>query len=218
MRALKIFILIFCILLSDHAFAKKKHKRSKAKQVVHHVRRSPPKEISTDELVNFDRYPRNVKKLISDALDLSSQHLAYKFGSTDPENRGLDCSGAISYLLKQSQVTDVPRQADEIYQWAYTKGDFFAVNSHRLTSFEFSQLKPGDLLFWSGTYPVKRDPSVTHVMMYLGRDKQNRPLMFGASSSGGKSQAGVGVFDFKMPSANSKARFLGYACVPHLSC
>jgi cell wall-associated NlpC family hydrolase len=216
MRTLNILILILCILFTDSALAKKKHKRSKTRYAAHQVKAAPPEDISPDELANFDRYPRNVRNLIVNALELSSQHLAYKFGSGDPENRGLDCSGAISYLLKQANVNDVPRQADEIYQWAYTKGDFFAVNSHRLNSFEFSQLKPGDLLFWSGTYPVKRDPSVTHVMMYLGRDKQDRPLMFGATSRRG--QSGVGVFAFKMPSPNSKIRFLGYGCIPHLSC
>ena len=117
-------------------------------------------------------------------------------------------------------IKKILRSQDEIYQWAYEKGDFYAVNGHQINSFEFSNMKPGDLLFWSGTYPVKRDPAITHVMMYLGRDKNNRPLMFGASSQrrSGVMQSGVGVFDFSLPSAKSKARFLGYACIPHLSC
>ncbi len=108
-----------------------------------------------DDLPNFDSYPRNVKKLIAAALEISEQKLAYKFGSMDPDNKGMDCSGTISYLLKQAQIRDVPRQADEIYQWAYENGEFSAVNSHRFGTFEFSKLKPGDLLFWSGTYPVQ---------------------------------------------------------------
>jgi cell wall-associated NlpC family hydrolase len=200
-----------------HAVKKQRH-RTKAKTV---AVRKPTAITTPDELPNFDRYPRNVKQLISNALELSNQHLTYKFGSSDPNNKGMDCSGTISYLLKQLDVDDVPRQSDEIYQWAYENGVFSAVNSHKFGTFEFSKLKPGDLLFWSGTYPVKRDPAITHVMMYLGRDKDNRPLMFGATSGGtyrGHSQSGVSVFDFYIPSGKSKARFLGYACIPHLTC
>jgi cell wall-associated NlpC family hydrolase len=237
MRALKIIILMFCIMFNSTAIAKKSTHHVNAKHTVRHAAKHsskrttartqrhtasvPARAISTSELVGFDRYPRDIKKLITNALDLSGQGLAYKFGSMDPKNNGLDCSGAISYVLKQSEIRDVPRQADEIYQWAWKKGEFFAVNGHRINSFEFSELKPGDLLFWSGTYPVQRDPAVTHVMMYLGRDRDNRPLMFGATNGRtyrGRSQSGVGVFDFTVPPPHSKARFLGYACIPHLSC
>ncbi len=235
MRYFKLLMLVFCLLLPMSAVAKKphteqvKHKTSKHSKLTKHAstrvatttHTPPPMEISSDDIVGFNDYPRDVKKLISDALAISAQHLPYRFGSDNPDNNGLDCSGAITYLLKESAISDVPRQADQIYQWAWENGEFSAVNSKRIGSFEFSKLKPGDLLFWSGTYPVQRDTDVTHVMMYIGRDKQNRPLMFGASASRyfkGKPQDGVGVFSFNMPSGKTKARFLGYACVPHLTC
>ena len=67
-------------------------------------------------------------------------------------------------------------------------------------NFDFSKLKPGDLLFWSGTYRVKRTPPITHVMLYLGKTKNNELLMFGASNGRtyrGKRMNGVSVFDFK---------------------
>lgn len=237
MRALKIIMLMLCIIFNTAAFANKTKHPAKTRHVAKHaVKHSskrkttsaehqrasiPARSISTSEIVGFDRYPRDIKRLINNALELSGQHLAYKFGSMDPRNNGLDCSGAISYLLKQQEIDDVPRQADEIYKWAWKKGEFYAVNGHQINSFEFAELKPGDLLFWSGTYPVKRDPAVTHVMMYLGRDHDNRPLMFGATNGRtyrGRPQSGVGVYDFKVPPPHSKARFLGYACIPHLSC
>ena len=237
MRALIMATLLLCTFLDSSALAKKPVQHAKAKHVTMHATKHakkrkptrlvradnsvPARTIATSELVGFDHYPDDVKKLIENALELSGQHLAYKFGSMDPKNNGMDCSGAISYLLKQLEVNDVPRQADQIYKWAWKKGEFFAVNGHRLNSFEFSELKPGHLLFWSGTYPVHRDPAVTHVMMYLGKDKKNRPLMFGATTGRiyhGKPQNGVGVFDFRIPSAHSKARFLGYACIPGVSC
>lgn len=232
MRVLKIVILILCMAFTTGVLAKKQshHKvrhvasrhaaKHTAKRQSHGTLR-PAASISTSELAGFDRYPRDVKKLITNALALSEQHLTYKFGSDNPRADGMDCSGTISYLLKQQDVDDVPRQADDIYKWAYKKGGFYAVNGHQLNSFEFSDMKPGDLLFWSGTYPVKRDPSITHVMMYLGKDKHNRPLMFGATSGRtyhGEPQSGVGVFDFTVPPEHSKARFLGYACIPHLTC
>lgn len=234
-----VFFLITLLLFTsvEGAYASTTHKHTTPKHTnapkrthnTHHVVRrvssastthkAPPISITPDDLVGFDDYPRDVKKLVTDALALADQHLPYRFGSTDP-SVGLDCSGAISYLLKQSEVDDVPRQADQIYQWAWENGQFSAVNSKRISSFEFSKLKPGDLLFWSGTYPVQRDTDVTHVMMYIGHDKENRPLMFGAASNRvyqGKPD-GVGVFSFNMPSGRTKARFLGYACVPHLNC
>lgn len=219
MRAVKVITLILCIVFAMPALATKTRHHTKTR---HTARKAPPTAITTPEdLSDFDDNPRNVKKLISDALALSDQHLLYKFGSTDPRNNGMDCSGAIAYLLKQSDINEVPRQSDEIYQWAWKEGVFTAVNSHHFGTFEFSKLKPGDLLFWSGTYPVQRDPAITHVMMYIGKDKNNRPLMFGATSGGtfrGKPQNGVSVFDFNVPSGHSKARFLGYACIPHLTC
>lgn len=161
----------------------------------------------------------DVKTLIHAALDLSKKQLAYHFGSDNPHNGGMDCSGTISFLLKNMGMNAVPRQADQIYKWVWEKGKFFAVNAHHFDSFEFSHLKPGDLLFWTDTYQVDRDPPITHVMLYLGKDKQGNPLMFGASEGRGENNQhlrGVNVFDFELPKNNSahRARFIGYGTIP----
>lgn len=180
-----------------------------------------PATIPADQLKGFNNYPNKVKTLISIALKLSSEQLTYTYGSADPKNGGMDCSGTIYYLLNSLHIPGAPRQANEIYQWAWQKGHFYAVNSSSFNSFEFSHLQPGDLLFWSGTYEVKRDPPVTHVMIYLGENQNGKKLMFGSSNGRpyeGISRWGVSVFDFNLPTADSKSRFLGYSCIPDYSC
>ena len=71
--------------------------------------------------------------------------------------------------------------------------------AHSDDSFELDNLKPGDLMFWSGTYHVDRDPSITHTMIYLGREKgSNQRIMVGASDGRtykGQQKWGVSVFD-----------------------
>lgn len=176
--------------------------------------------ITPDQLQDFDAYPPVIKDLVNRSLVLTLMNLRYTYGSADPANGGMDCSGTINHLLKSAGVKNVPRQANTIYAWAWKNSRFHAVVSPNLGSFEFQNLKPGDLLFWSGTYSVDRDPPVTHVMMYLGKLKSDgRPVMFGASSGrryAGKSRDGVSVFDFVLPKTGGEGRFLGYASIPGL--
>jgi cell wall-associated NlpC family hydrolase len=177
--------------------------------------------IAAHELKDYNRYPANVKKLVDKALELTRRHLTYMYGSADPKNGGMDCSGTIYYLLNSIQKSDVPRQSDGIYEWAWRKGKFYAVNGHNPKSFEFADLKPGDLLFWSGTYPVHRDPPISHVMMYLGKNYKNEMLMFGSSNGRVYQRSkmnGVSVFNFELPREHSKSRFLGYSCIPDITC
>ena len=105
-------------------------------------------------------------------------------------------------------------------------GGFRAVVSKSADSFEFSELLPGDLLFWSGTYSVEREIPITHVMLYLGTEKKTKKrVMFGASdgrSYAGIQRWGVSVFDFKMPRPDpanpekAKVDFVGYGRIPGL--
>ena len=172
------------------------------------------------QLKDFDKNPAPVKTLIKNALALSDKHLVYRYNSADPRTGGLDCSGTIYYLMNKLNVHDVPRQANDIYSWAWKNGRLYAVNSKQLNSFEFDKLKPGDLLFWTGTYKVHREPPITHVMIYLGKNRHGQPLMFGASDGTFKNKKtwGVTVFDFRMPALTSKSRFVGYSCIPELTC
>jgi hypothetical protein len=181
--------------------------------------------LSPNDIRDLDENPEPVRKLLEDGLALTSRNLDYTYGSADPENGGMDCSGFIYYLLRKNGVEDVPRSSSEQYVWVRKAGNFRAVLSRDLDSFELDELKPGDLLFWTGTYRVEHDPPVTHTMIYLGIKKATgKPVMVGSSDGRtyeGKQRFGVSVFDFKIAPARSEAsgeqpRFVGYAKIPGL--
>jgi cell wall-associated NlpC family hydrolase len=136
----------------------------------------------------------------------------------------MDCSGFVTYVLTSVGLKDVPRDSSEQYTWLRKAGKFEAVISRKEDSFELANLKPGDLLFWTGTYKIERDPPITHVMIYLGREKgTHHRIMIGASdgrSYRGESRYGVSIFDFNTtpPTQTLEARlspiFVGYGHPP----
>jgi cell wall-associated NlpC family hydrolase len=182
--------------------------------------------ISAADISVYENNPPEVRRVLDLALDLTTQNLGYKYGSADPANGGMDCSGFIYYTLSKSGVRDVPRDAREQYIWIRKAGNFQAVLGHSEDTFELDALQPGDLLFWSGTYSVNRDPAITHTMIYLGREKAtNHRIMVGASDGRtykGKSRFGVSVFDFKVsrlaPRTDEQSApvFVGYGRIPAL--
>lgn len=177
--------------------------------------------IPVSNLADYDQYSANVKDLIAQSSSLTKQKLTYLFGSANPKNGGMDCSGTIYYLLSNHKNIDVPRQANGMYAWVKKSGKLHTVNTHNFDSAQFNKLKPGDLLFWSGTYKMRNKNSITHVMLYLGKNKNDEPLMFGASGGrtyAGKRMNGVSVFDFVLPSGKGKAKFVGYGCIPGVTC
>lgn len=201
-----------------------KHKRIHNRQKKHsisNVARYNMPALPTSTIDGFENYPAALKELVESALSLSKRNLGYKFGSANPKNGGMDCSGTILYLLNSLTDLDIPRQSSEMYTWLEQEGELHHVSSNDINSSDFADLKPGDLLFWSGTYPTHRNPPITHVMLYLGRSKNDQPLMFGASYGkvfNGSTMRGVGVFDFRLPSAREKAKFVGYSCIPEINC
>ncbi len=182
--------------------------------------------VSPDKITDYENYPPKVRQIIEAGLELTKQNLGYAYGSADPANGGMDCSGFIYYVLKQNGFPDVPRDSSQQYVWVRKAGNFDAVLSRHADTFELDALKPGDLLFWSGTYHIDRDPPVTHTMIYLGREKgTKRRIMVGASDGrtyDGKQRFGVSVFDFKLPpppnSSDAKLSpvFVGYGRIPGL--
>ena len=81
----------------------------------------------------------------------------------------------------------------------------------------FSRLQPGDLLFWTGTYNTGRNPNISHVMVYMGKDPQtDEPLMFGARSTKlkGKNGNSVDVYPFKYPKRGGRGTLVGYGRIP----
>jgi len=187
---------------------------------------APNATLQPEELVEYEGQPARVKSLISDSLQLTTQNLTYTYGSADPANGGMDCSGTIYHVLRKSGFDDVPRDSSGQYAWTRKAGGFRAVVSRSPDSFEFNELLPGDLLFWTGTYKVDREIPITHVMIYLGVERKTKKrVMFGASdgrSYAGLQRWGVSVFDFKMPrerAEGSEGRgpvFVGYGRIPGL--
>jgi cell wall-associated NlpC family hydrolase len=186
----------------------------------------PNATLSPDAIEGFEKYPPKVRQILDAGLALTKENLGYSYGSADPSNGGMDCSGFIYYVLTQNGFPDVPRDSSQQYVWVRKAGDFDAVLSRKEDSFEFNDLKPGDLLFWKGTYSIDRDPPITHTMIYLGREKRtNKRVMIGSSDGrtyDGKQRWGVSVFDFKMPAppqsgdAKISPTFVGYGRIPGL--
>ena len=189
---------------------------------------APPATIKPEELGGFSRQSAEIQQLIRTSLALTERNLTYKYGSADPTSGGMDCSGFIYYVLTNAGCKDVPRDAGGQYVWVRKSGNFRAVVGRSLESFEFGDLKPGDLLFWSGTYAVDREFPITHVMIYLGKQKPTgKPVMVGSTDGrtyDGIRRSGVSVFDFNLPSGkpnsgdpNMTARFEGYGSIPGFS-
>lgn len=81
-----------------------------------------------------------MRQLIESALQLASKDLSYKYGSADPAEGGMDCSGFVYYLLRQQGVTDVPRDSSSQYTWVRKSGKFEAVVSKSDDTFELANL------------------------------------------------------------------------------
>jgi peptidoglycan DL-endopeptidase CwlO len=188
---------------------------------------APNATLSPDEITGYESYPARVRQILDAGLELTKQNLGYTYGSADPANGGMDCSGFIYYLLTENGFKDVPRDSSQQYVWVRKAGNFDAVLSRHEDTFELDALKPGDLLFWSGTYNIDRDPPITHTMIYLGRENRTKKRVMLGSSDGrtydGKQRFGVSVFDFKMPpppnsgDAKISPLFVGYGRIPGLS-
>ena len=187
----------------------------------------PNASLSPEQIEGYQNDPAKVRQILDTGLALTKENLGYTYGSADPKNGGMDCSGFVYYVLKQNGFADVPRDSSGQYVWVRKAGDFKAVVSRKEDSFELDDLKPGDLLFWKGTYSIERDPPITHSMIYLGREKRtNKRVMVGSSDGrtyDGKQRWGVSVFDFKMPAppksgdAKISPTFVGYGRIPGLS-
>ena len=147
----------------------------------------------------------------------------YLYGSADPSRGGFDCSGSVFYLLKKSDI-DPPRTSAGQFDWIKKAGNLTEIpaGTTSLDNPIFAKLKPGDLLFWSGTYTPTdgRKTKITHVQIYLGKEKKDSlPVMIGSSdgrSYRGSQRTGFGVYDFKLPGPTSKSRFVGYGTPPGL--
>ncbi|MBE2284190.1 MAG: C40 family peptidase [Prosthecobacter sp.] len=177
--------------------------------------------MSIEDISGFEDYPRQVQSLVQSALALTHLELGYLYGSHEPAKGGMDCSGTVYHVLKFQGLKDVPRQSDEMCQWVEKKTQLHLTpTATSFDSAEFAALKPGDLLFWTNTTETKRKLPVTHVMIYLGKQKKTgKRIVFGASdgrSFEGQRRSGVSVFDFHLPKPEGTTHFHGYGAAPGL--
>ena len=148
------------------------------------------------------------------------KHLPYKFGGADPKSGGFDCSGAMSFVMKRCGYKP-PRTSAQQYVWIRNNAKIHLVGK-KVDSFDdpaFKHLRVGDLLFWSGTYTPTdgRKVKISHVGIYLGKEKDGRRIMACASkgrSYRGKKGDGYGIYDFRLPRKTSKSTFVGYGSIP----
>ncbi len=178
--------------------------------------------IDVSEIKDFYRQPEPIQQMIRSALALTKLNLTYTFGSADPRRGGMDCSGTIYYLLRSMGYMEVPRQSDQICEWVMAKSFYHkAEGVTDLNDAALASLRPGALVFWTGTYATKgRAIPISHVMIYLGtRISDGQAVVLGASDGRryeGQRRCGVSVFDFRLPKADAKASFHGYGMVPGL--
>src|SRR6266853_4410632 len=78
-------------------------------------RGAPNATLSPEAISGFENYPPKVQQLLNSALELTTRNLDYTYGSADPDNGGMDCSGFVYFVLKQNGVDGVPRDSSEQY-------------------------------------------------------------------------------------------------------
>ena len=184
-----------------------------------------PAVIGTEQLKDFGTLPEDRRKLIEGAIAVAkdSPWLPYLFGGADPKAGGFDCSGAMYFVLRKAGL-EPPRSSAEQFLWLKEKNRLTETPAG-LTEEDLAmqKLRPGDLLFWGGTYAPAdgRAVNITHVALFLGHEKSDgRAVMINATdgrSYRGTQANGYGVYDFRLPKKEGRAVFMGYGTPPGIA-
>lgn len=150
----------------------------------------------------------------SRAETISSFHLSYVFGGDHPEDGGLDCSATMKYLLSDIGFRDMPRTSYQQYAWLKSAKTIRHTKTIPERMGGRKGIKPGDLIFWGGTYDSGH--KVSHVMIYLGQGQDGTHYMFGARGKNKTGLHGSGVDIFKLDSGHQKG-LIGYGSLPGVS-
>lgn len=182
--------------------------------------------IETSELRGFDELPESRRELVEAALKAGGAvaGMPYLYGGNGAESGGFDCSGAMYHVLRKAGLKP-PRTSSDQYLWVRDHSRLHPVSVEAVDTEHgsFSNLKPGDLVFWSGTYEPTdgRLTKITHVAMFLGHEKKDgRAVMVNATngrSYRGTKVDGYGVCDFRVPRKEGKSRMVGYGTPPGLA-
>ena len=145
------------------------------------------------------------------AEGLARGRLSYVFGGSSPAEGGMDCSGTVKHVLSSVGIQNVPRTSFQQYEWLKSGRKMTHTKTIPASMGGRNGLKPGDLIFWGGTY--NSGHKVSHVMIYLGQGPDGQHYMFGARSRGKTGMNGSGVDIFKLSSGFQKG-LIGYGTVP----
>lgn len=181
--------------------------------------------LETEELRGFSELGEARQKVIEVAIKAGHEvaGMPYKYGGNGSKEGGFDCSGAMFYILRKVGLKP-PRTSSDQFLWVKDQGKLHPIPSSAkdVEDESFAELKPGDLVFWSGTYSPTdgRKTKITHVGMFLGFEKKDgRAVMINATegrSYRGKKGNGFGVYDFRVPRAGAKSRIVGFGTPPGL--
>ena len=185
-----------------------------------------PATLTTAALAGFAGLSAPRRRLIETALGVARNWpwLPYVYGGADPALGGMDCSGAMYYVLIQCGLSP-PRTSAGQYLWLRDHQQLHLVTAAVTAGDDpsLAGLRPGDLLFW-GTGQQAGDetiPNITHVAMYLGREKRDGlQVMINATdgrSYRGTKANGYGVYDFHMPLVTSPSKLVGYGAPPGIA-
>lgn len=170
-------------------------------------------ESSADKTPAIDPDAPTLAKLREEAHLLADRGLTYKFGADNPKTGGLDCSGAMQYLLSKIGVDGVPRTSYDQYYWLKKEKLLDDVYGKSAADKMFKKLAPGDLIFWGGTW--KSGHRVSHVMLYLGYDANaDKHYVFGARGKSSKGLLGNGVDIFELEP--NRGRLIAHGKIPGL--
>ncbi len=158
--------------------------------------------------------PSTVAELRRRAEFLATRGLTYKFGADHPSEGGMDCSGTMQFLLKSIGYRDIPRTSYHQYEWLQKRGTLRKVGFFRSPERAIRDFRPGDLIFWGGTY--NSGHKVSHVMVYLGRSRSGTHYIFGARGKSVKGLNGNGVDIFEYNPSSTGGRLVGYGRLPGL--
>ncbi|MCG8601683.1 MAG: C40 family peptidase [Verrucomicrobiales bacterium] len=145
------------------------------------------------------------------AETISRFGLPYKFGGEHPTEGGLDCSGTMQFMLKDLGFGSVPRTSYHQYEWLKKARTMNHTKTIPAQMGGKKGIKPGDLIFWGGTY--NSGHKVSHVMIYLGQGNDGQHWMFGARGKKKKGLNGAGVDIFKLNAGYQKS-LVGYGSLP----
>ncbi len=184
-----------------------------------------PTLLETSDLKDFEKLEPPRQKLIETALTAAKEvtGMPYLYGGNGAKDGGFDCSGAMYHVLRKVGLNP-PRTSSALFLWVKSEAIMHMVSNEAkdLTHSSFSDLRAGDLVFWSGTYipTVKRLTNITHVGLFIGYEKKDgRPVMINASngrSYRGIIQNGFGVNDFRIPQIGATSIMVSYGTPPKL--